>query len=777
MSCAKPVTLEPLLGGLDARNHRGTGRPQDFELILNMDGSIEEGYQRITGWRKYGWDAECFVNQDLHDQMPVSQSVVDITPTIIYLAPVPPASPWMTCTISMSTNRYSLRNGRLYIRVTYLTSYAAGLQHAEGALESITTPGIYTVNIDLPGDVHDVRIIRAIGDVTGDLVQLELEADAGTGVIVEDGEDVCGPFATTERSEISLLRSVTTTAKKRMLFAATREAIFVGDDLAGNWRVIADGLGDDCGTADHDTSMSFKMVTMGDIALFTNGFDPIIGYRFNDGPAGVRQWSADYVADLQALRITAASVIGKFAGFVLIGDVVADAQTQPSRVYWSDYNDPMGWIPGGQSAAGFHDFGHGEIVLAIEPIGGVIRVYTSQAIYDGRLVSTDEIFSFEEIHRHQDSAELLRYPNTLVNTGDTHYYLGADSVFATTVWDRAPRRVEWMHVSSGVIFRGVLPVVADGIPDFSAFVPINKLRCKLPVGGYDTVREAVWFSWPTTGDGPNDKSLVLWPRYNKGSVINQGFTAFANHRPDHMITLRDWFDQLEICHAEDSLLAKEGAPCLSDRDFEIPAYLYNASKSTSDPMDPESAIAKMCSYCLNDLCNECDADSRFLMAATGVDVSIKEYAAACGIREVMTGRKLQPFPIASEGCYEDAGFTSVLQQRINRYGTTKDKLITFQEFNASTPGGQTLPVVLKAQVGVSDCADTTRWSAVEEINACDSDPYPIPDEHTLGSRPTDSTKMPFYECGEYVTCRLFVEGLEQCFKVSGWTIMIGPMGE
>lgn len=688
----------------------------------------------------------------------------------VRLFPFLPASPWHRWTIGLETNRFALRSGMLYVRVSYITG--ASTEGQAEASFAVTGRASESMQLDLPGDAHDIVVIRLVGKITSDLVELVDEVADGTGIIVETGEEVCGEFTNVERSDITMLQSVTTLSKKRRIIAATRETIFSNDDISGNWRVIADGLGDDCGVDDRDNSISFKMVMMGNIAIITNGFDKVIGYDLNDQPAGDNLWSADYVAELQALRISSAKVIGKYGGFVLLGDLVADAEVQSSRLIWSDYNNPMGWIPGGNSAAGYHDFGRGEIVLAIEPIGGLIRIYTSQAIYDGQVIDSEAIFAFTEIYRNPDSASLLRYPNTLINAGDVHYYLGADSIYTTTIWDRSPQRVEWMHVAAGIIFNGIKPVIVDQIPSMTSYDSIDKKRCRAPFGGYDTVRQAIWFSWPTTDSNTNNISLVLWPRYHKASVVNVGFTAFANHRPDKMITVRDWIDNFGICDASTQLLPKEGVTCDQGMPTTEYTYLFNVTESAADEMDPGSAIAAMCGFCLNDLCKECDADSRFLMATCGpTDISIKEYNAQCGVREFLTGRILRPFPVTSVGCYQDAGYVSLLQSKLNRYGTNEDKLITSCNFNASVPIGIVTGFI--AQIGVTDCPDTTRWSETEECPSCDSDLYLIDEDEAEGSRPTDGLSMPFYEMGEYVTLRLYVDGIGHCFTLSGKSLMIG----
>jgi hypothetical protein len=764
MACKKESILEPILGNLDTRNQRGTGRFGDFELILNVDGSIETGYKRSMGWRRYLKDFECasgYNNSDLHDQMFMAQSVVDITPAITGIA-VQPVIPWLYYNFNVTSDWFAVTYGMVYVRVSYES--AGGNGEAEGSV-NVTSLDTLIISIPMPGDAVNIRIIRLVGEFSGDINRTMVHAATGTGVVIEVSGEDCENFPSYEKSEITMLQSVTSSSKKRRLFAGTRETLFVNDDTAGNWRVIADGLGGDCIADPHDSSVRFQMETLGDIAIFTNGLDPIIGFNFNDQPAGANYWSADYVLDLQALRITSAKVIGKHQGFILIGDVVADGLLYPSRVYWCDYNNALGWVPGGESAAGFHDFGRGEVVLAMKPIStGVIRVYTSVAIYDGSVVNDDRIFAFEEVFRSNDGSGCLKYANSLVSSGDGHYYLGHDSVYSTTIWDRTPQRVGWMHAASGVIFKGLSEVVVEGFDGVSSFGPIDQSRCNQAVGGYDAVRKAVWFSWTPIGEETNTVSLVLWPPYQKASIVDHGFTAFANHRPDGMISVRNWMQSFGICPP--TLLPKEGESCDFGYQIDEFPFLYNEGNDVSNPMDPRSVIASLCGTCLTGVCKECDSESRFLMASTGDDISLKEYDLECGYREVITQRISAPFPSTAEGCYEKEGFTSLLQSRLNRYGTAEDKEVGYVRLQVSAVPYEGIPTIMNVQVGVSDCPDSTYWSAIESRDACDAP------EYVFNARPHDNMDFPFYEKGQFVTLRVFATGLGNCFDLGGIGIEI-----
>lgn len=763
MPRASKTISEPITGGIDAREHRGVGRPGDFEMLLNLNGSQEEGYTTRMGWRRYLADRLCgsgYVNADLHDQMTGMQEIVDIVPQVTTISALP-AVPWKYWSVQVYADRFAKEIGSVLVRVSYKS--AGGDGQSEVVLP-VSGFSVQLLSIPMPGDAHDIHIIRLRGELRSGITETSTTAPTGTGVIVETDQEECLPFLPWENRPITLLRSVSAAAGRRQLLAATSSAIYVNNDSAGNWRVIADGLGRSCeASSDH----RFKVETVGDIAIFTNGLDPVLAFNLNDGPAGEHYWSADYIPDLQALRISSANVIGKFGGFIFLADVVADAQTFSSRIYWSDYNNPMSWIPGGESAAGYHEFGLGERVLAILSISGGFRVYTTKAIYNGALVDGSQVFDFTEIYRSDVGDSLPQYPNAIINASDTHFYLGSDSIYSMGLWDRSPQRQEYLHVAAGLIFRGVSSRTAVGYGPLNSYEPIDKSKCQRAVAGYDSINKALWFSWTPIGYNENALSLVIWLRYNKSSLVDHGFSAFEIHRPYFTITLRDWIDSAGICSAKSLVLKKEGSPCDLGSEIVVFDHLYNATESTANPMDPASLIGSLCDVCLPQTCAECESDARFVMASVGDDVSIKEFGFECGVRESITGIRRVVLPDTGEGCYETSQFDWMMQRRLHRFGTESEKLLLGMTFNVSTVSGQ--QSTLSCQVGVSGCADMTRWSPVERRTVCDSPLWPF-EPGIVQTRNPNSVNFPFYQRGEFVTWRLFGSSADSCLSVSGATL-------
>lgn len=555
------------------------------------------------------------------------------------------------------------------------------------------------------------------------------------------------------REAITGLFPLDSVGGRRRLVATTRSRIYVNDDRNGNWRILADGLGGGCAKDDDCTCSSkrFRIAALGNTVLFTNGVDPVLAWEFDAKPAGCFFWSADYVAQLRQLSIDSAEVVQSWNGFAFIGNVSENGDKFASRFYWSDYNDPMSWIPGGNSLAGFHDFGNGERILAMEPIGGRLRIFTDKAIYDCILVrDVQQVFSIQEIYR---GPNVLRYAFALVNTGDTLVWMGESSLYVMAEYDRTPQRIEWIHQASGVIYDGVRAEWVEKFDGLPVFGGVNKNQCNQAVGGWDSMRQAIWFSWPTDDNVCPNMSLVLWPRYAKASIVDQGFTAFANYRPDFRQSIRDFLWTRGFCEALDLLLDKEGVP-YSYGGGEYYQYLFNEQESTAYPMDPNSAIASLCGVCLYDICESCDVDVRFLMASA-VDKTIKEFTPDQCVREMLSSELIRPFPDTSVASYVDNGYYSMMQGDPYDYNTPVEKLIVTATLNYVATI-QTTPNNLYYQVSFGMQPECQSWA--------DTDPVPLecidgPDfDDTTNERPGDIPRFAFYNAGSFLGWRFYTFG-------------------
>lgn len=693
----KEVPLEFLSGALDTRSPSGTLDFATWRLLLNIDGSESLGLCRGKGFKRYLDGAECYANQDLHDQ---------------------------------------LLQGQTYFE-SY-TSEAGGNLITDGTTSGIVGYGSGTFPI--------VRRTPVVSYTYCGQTQYTLGRQCNEA--------------------ITLLHSFQNALKQRRLIAGTKSRLYVSDEHGGNWRIIADGLGGAC-HSETDCSCSpirFTAATLGQVILFGNGVDYVLGWEFDAGPDGCASWSAEYVQDLLFLNIDSAEIVQTWNGFAFLAGVRADNEPLPGRLYWSDYNDPLSWIPGGESLAGFHDFGAGERILRVEPIGGRLRVYTSQAIYD-LTQSADEnlVFNVQEIYR---GPHVPIYRHSLVNTGEYHIYLSEDSVFTLAEYDRNPTLVEWIHRATGAIYKGVPETWVNDFDGLDAFGPLERSNCDQVVGGFDPVRKAVWFSWPTEGSTCPNMSIVLWPQRRKASLYDHGFTSFVSHRPDLGETIRDFLGVHGLCDPDGELVAKQGVPCPVDYSPGTWDYLWNETEDPDLPMGDNAFFSVICGSCIEDFCDTCDTDVRFIMASA-VDLCLKEYADVY-YREMLASETSATFPDTTTATYTQDGYTSLIQGDAYRYRTDSNKRLRGIAVNFVSDD-QTSPSQLHGEAGYGMQPDRIQWeedASTIDIGAID---YGLEADN---QRPGEVPGFNFFATGSFIAYRLWTDGTGGQFCMSSITVKL-----
>lgn len=709
----KDFPVEPLAGMFDARTPSGKLGFLDFRILLNVDAVEAKARCRLGGWTQYLKDSPYgFLNQDLHDQLLGCQFYYQ-----------------------RFEETYTYPGYQTGTQYFYWVPYAPGYPYGYGyGPETPSYQSPYTVTREYCGST---------------LYNLYY------------GQMHC-------REAITLLFSFKSLSGNRRLIAGAKSRLYVGDDRGGNWRIIADGLGGGC-RRDEDCECAakrFKAAQLGNTVLFTNDVDPVLIWDYNDAPAGCYFWSADYVSELQVLNITQAACVQSWNGFAFVANVVVDGQRIASRLYWSDYNEPHSWTPGGESLAGYHDFGNGERILALEPIGGRLRVYTDRAIYDGTMVSdTDLVFHFDEIYRGPNT---IKFPNSLVNLGAMHVYLGESSIWTMAEYDRSPTRLEWMHRAGGVIYEG-LPTawVKDFTTLLAAFGPINKEQCEQAVGGLEWVEGSptLWFSWPTDDNVCPNMTLRLTPRYGAASLVDYGFTAFRMHRPDFTQVAGQFLVEQGFCATTTFLAEKEGLPLqISDASGAYP-YLFNYYESASYPMHASSLAAALCQYCPDDFCLVCDTQDRFVMASAS-DKTLKQFTPKTYAREEYLGNVDTAWcPDTAIGEYEDRGYTTLFQGDAYDYGTNVRKLVNGLAVDFSAEA-QTTPNQIHCAVGYGSQPDCQTWM---ESNAL---PLACQDVLDTDQRGDAIPFFPFYNEGQRLAWRVWVTGTGGGFCANSITLSI-----
>lgn len=586
------------------------------------------------------------------------------------------------------------------------------------------------------------------------------------------------------REAITLLGEAVSTSHTVYSIAATKSRIYASGGRSRNWRMLADGMGGPP-VGDYWPIHRFSMAQMGDYLMFTNGMDPVRAWQLGGE-------TCFEVYDLLGLEITRAGVIAAWGGFVLLGDVMVGGEEYGSRIYWSDYNRPLEWAPGGESVASYVDLGRGERVLAILPIANNLRVYTDKAIYSVDLVGGEAVFLFREIYRG-DLA--LAYKHGIVTIGDTHVWLTKNSLVTAGQYDRTPKMFDWMHRAAGFIFNGVSSEVLNALPvGFSAFSGLDVARCHQIAMGWDGKLENIWLSWPTktadaqAPDGVRRITMLINPRYNRTTLIDHGFSSFASLRKSLWESVRDFLLANTNGESTEPLLGdKEGESFITiDGPNPAPTCVWNSSENPDEPFSPHpgngedpwfgygeyppDAAISLASLVkdryLDTECAACQAEPFFCMASV-LDLSIKEFRTDTRAREVyvIDGDTPAVFPQASEGAYVQAGYPTVIQGEVSKHTMLNEKTVTRMGLSIDVVPEQD-PGKIYVQLGVSNSPHCVDWRDTLSRNLdCQRDGAPRADENTL--RAARPLSFPFYRSGCWIAYRIFVADSEGDFAPAG----------
>lgn len=549
----------------------------------------------------------------------------------------------------------------------------------------------------------------------------------------------------------------------RRLLAFTQKRIYELNEHGGNWRLLADGLGSlvrnnseaDCVPCAGPRWLATQLLGY---VMATNGVDPVLSYKMGDGPDGCELWSARQVNDLDALGITRVGVVQEFKGFILAGDVEEDGVRYPGRIYWSDFNEPLSWLPlPGTSLASYSNVGFSDKVLRIEPLGDYVMIYTDAAIYRGQLnIQLDanqvaqKVFDFTRIY---EGPHALHYKYSMINTGTEHLYASSDGIYVIdNPFSSAPRRVEWIHRASGAIYHGATRWSAEfqslpaDIASTLQFGPINQRACDNFIGYYDAIRKEAWFSWPTDANVCPNVSLRLNLQYQASGLVDHGFTAFGTYRSDTRVTFEQWLSDLQVCPSSTWNNIKQGDMTGETSDFPFPLpYIWNETEDPSLPSHKDSMCARLGNTTIDDLCGGCQLDP-ILIGASAEDLTLKEFDDALYAREMYNGTD-----------YTMRGYPSLLQSGAVFVGTELEKVFSGMtaEYKALP---QTTPSQLSAQAGFGPQGSCPTWRSVGSRALKCLTEKTRQQHETDRTRPDLSAKFPFLYRGIALWYRLFVTG-------------------
>lgn len=577
--------------------------------------------------------------------------------------------------------------------------------------------------------------------------------------------EYCGPDQLRPNQcdeSINFLKEITSSTGRRRLMAGTRSRLYINDDKGGNWRIIADGLGGACndGTSCDCSPVHMQGATLGNVTVLTNNVDPVMLWEFDAAVGGCSQWSADYVTELLALGVRTAEFCCEFQGFIFIANVIMDGVRIKNRILWSDFNDPTSWTPGSESLAAFTELGSSEAILGMKPIGGKLRIYTDKAIYDGTLVGNTDlaqaglVFAFTEIYR---GSATLKYKNTLIATKNHHYFLGEDELYRMAEYDNEPTAFQWMHNAVGAIFHGIPVGWVHPITTIDTFGEINREICDMAVCGWREMDQSLWISYPEGEFLCPSKTMILWPDLQKATLVDHGFSAFTEYSPSVASSLRDWLGEIGLCDPADDVGIKEGNPCPSD--FVPVAYsgLRNATEDTSLPMAEDSVLQTLCNVCIEDICRQCAADTKFIMADS-TDYCLKEYAPGTYYREGLSSKTTATFPEVGVGTYYQGEYTSLIQTDNTNLGSSTNKKARALKAGY-TADDQYPPSNLNCMVGGGEDPGCPEWEV----------PRSVPMDciaATTGFRPSSYARFGVFTTGTYLSWRLYVEGVGGQFAIN-----------
>lgn len=551
----KTVPLKPLTGIFDTLSSPDEIGFGNWHVVKNATTRSTRNRQRGGGWRRLFADDFPYNNQDLHDQLTDQLGYFESFDAVAagggglagygypYFAPAyvidgetvfPPASgPYFPVYIGDFPD--GMYNGcpifYPYVGTPYAFNSNPG---AEGSGVTSGAPNYYLQSYLYTSCPLIYEDISVDGYPYGNMFGIY-------DSIFSYGYTYCGSYMFRLqgcREAITMLQEVVT-ASGRKLIAATMSRLYELNQSAGNWRILADGLGNSGYTSNQCGCNQVRGVsdTLGSYLLYTNNFDPPLIYLLGDESSGCELQAAHPVTDLVALGVTKAGGVVTWKGFSIFFDFTEDGVRMGGSVIWSDLEDPNSYIEGDTSFAGRSTIAVGETILAAAELGNWLIFYTDKSIIRTSLVGGEDVFNFERVYT---GGNALKYKYSLINCGDQHIYLGESDVYIFTQFDTRPINLSWITKAAGMIFNGIAESEAT-------YLPINKEACDLVTGGWSDEKREAWISWPTGENLCPDVTLRFNLKFNTADFVDHGFTAMMTFRADDRPTVGQWIEDMGIC--------------------------------------------------------------------------------------------------------------------------------------------------------------------------------------------------------------------------------------
>lgn len=442
------------------------------------------------------------------------------------------------------------------------------------------------------------------------------------------------------REAITMLGEITTSTGRKLI-AATMSRVYEYNQSSGNWRILADGLGNSGYVGSQCTCNQVRgmMDTLGVTMFFTNDFNEPMSYMLGAEASQCGQQALTPIADLVALGVTRAGGVVEFKGFILFYDITEAGERQGGTVIWSDLEDGESFVEGDTSFAGRATIAVGETILNAAKLGNWLIFYTDRRIIRCSLVGGDDVFNFEDIYTDEDGSAALKYKYSLIQCGSKHIYLGGDNdVYVFTQFDTRPVMVNWITKASGMISKGIFE-------DDATYERINEEACNMVTGGWNERTQEAWLSWATGENVCPNVTLRFNLKFNAADLVDHGFTAFLSFRKELRPTVGQWLEDLGVCDRGEVVGTgfKEGELCAGGDEVTPLLYMRNETEDASLPVHPQSLCAQLTNKTLDDFCRDCAEPATFIMASA-TDFTLKQQEDDIYYRERLA---FQPAPCAT----------------------------------------------------------------------------------------------------------------------------------
>lgn len=575
------------------------------------------------------------------------------------------------------------------------------------------------------------------------------------------------------REAITMLTEVVTAAGRKLI-AATMSRVYELNQSTGNWRVLADGMGNSGYTAAQCTCNSVRGVsaTLGGYLIYTNGFDSPSTYFLGDDPGGCGMQALQTITDLFALGITRAGGVVVWKGFVIFYDFTENGERMGGSVLWGDFENPFSFIESDTSFAGRASIAVGETILAVAPLSNWLMIYTDKSIWRVTLVGGEDVFNFERIYQ---GGNALKYKFSLINAGDIHIYLGESDVFALSQLDSNPVNVPWMTKAAGMIFNGI-------VEDHATYDPINKEACNLVTGGWSEETHEAFLSWPTGERICPNVTLRFNLKFHAADFIDHGFTSFLTFRKDLRPTIGQWLEDLGVC-ARGQLVAagfKDGDACMGGA-AEVanpPLWIFNETENPALPPHERSLCRMLQGKTLADFCEDCPTETTFI-AASAEDFTLKQIEDDIFYREMLGGSYAAYDGYACDfEFYTHHGYQTVMQQGLENYRSEDEKVAKMIALEAE-PMPQSTPSLLTMEIGYAaqPFPSCTTWRTAKVLDyECLTARTPA--QHVARhSRPDATFYFPVWRRGKYLSARFILDGLGGGGTFSAMSFQIQHWGQ